>query len=185
MELFRRKGSDGVNMRELAEKAAVNKGLLHYYFKSKEAIFREVFIHHAGLLWSEVREILEGEGELPEKLPLIVERYFALLGRMPSMPAFVLFEVQKDPGMLAKTALKENMMRAAAALTPELRRRGLPPDRAEGLQFLLDLVALTAFTFGMLPGIAKVLKLNKARQAAFLEQRKAHIISVLQQSFRL
>ncbi|TXI76399.1 MAG: TetR/AcrR family transcriptional regulator [Flavobacteriales bacterium] len=36
MKLFRTKGMSGVNMRELAENAGVNKGLLHYYFKTKE-----------------------------------------------------------------------------------------------------------------------------------------------------
>ena len=41
--LFEEKGFDGVSMREIAEEAKVNKGLLHYYFKSKQAVFLGVF----------------------------------------------------------------------------------------------------------------------------------------------
>ena len=32
-ELFLEKGFDGVKMQELADRAEVNKGLLHHYFK--------------------------------------------------------------------------------------------------------------------------------------------------------
>ncbi len=52
-ELFVQHGQHGVNMRELAERAGVNKGLLHYYFKTKESIFREVFQHQAGRLYAQ------------------------------------------------------------------------------------------------------------------------------------
>ncbi|MFT3884027.1 MAG: TetR/AcrR family transcriptional regulator [Flavobacteriales bacterium] len=69
MELFRSKGLHGVNMRELAEKAGVNKGLLHYYFKTKEAIFREVFVQQLALLYQEVGGMLEQEGSLHDKIP--------------------------------------------------------------------------------------------------------------------
>jgi hypothetical protein len=58
----------------------------------------------------------------------------------------------------------------------------LPPVRASGVQFLIDMLSLCAFTFAMLPGIAKVLKFTKAQRAAFLEARKAHIIAIIQQS---
>ena len=32
---------DGARMRSISEKAEINKGLLHYYFKSKEALTHE------------------------------------------------------------------------------------------------------------------------------------------------
>ncbi|MEO8590624.1 MAG: TetR/AcrR family transcriptional regulator [Flavobacteriales bacterium] len=181
MALFRRKGMDGLSMRELAEEAGVNKGLLHYYFKTKEAIFQEVFAHHAGLLWADVLVIVEGPGDLGTKLPRMVDRYFDLLDQYPSLPAFVLFEVQRDPSMLLKTAAKDAMLRAATIVEPELRRLRLPAERASGVQFMLDLVGLCAFTYGMLPGVVKVLGLNKAQRNAFLLQRKTHIIALLQQ----
>lgn len=184
MELFRKKGLDGVNMRELAEKAGVNKGLLHYYFKSKDAIFREVFIRHAGLMWGDILGVIGRPGNLDGKLEEIVGLFFNTMERMPSLPAFVLFEVQRNPALLVKTDVPGIMLQGAAALTEELHRMGLPPGRADGIQFLLDAVALCAFTFGMLPGVSKVLKLNKAQQTAFLAMRKAHVIAVLKNNIR-
>lgn len=183
-ELFRTQGLDGVNMRELAEKAGVNKGLLHYYFKTKEAIFQEVFQHQAGLLYAAITHILQAEGTFEEKVAAIVDRYFTLLAEVPSLPAFVLFEVQRDPRIIVDSPLREVLMRVAAYIGPELRKRKLPPERADGVQFLLDLVALCAFSFAMLPAISGALKLNKAQKAAFIAERKRHILAVLAANYR-
>jgi AcrR family transcriptional regulator len=181
-ELFVKHGHDGVNMRELAEKADVNKGLLHYYFKTKESIFAEVFQHQAGRLYTEVLDIVEGDSPFGRKAEAMIERYFTVLAETPSLPAFVMFEVQRDPGMVAKAPFRDTILRIAALIEPELRRLKLPPVRASGVQFLIDMLSLCAFTFAMLPGIAKVLKFTKAQRAAFLEARKAHIIAIIQQN---
>lgn len=183
-DLFVKHGQQGVNMRELALKADVNKGLLHYYFKTKEAIFQEVFQQHAGRLYSEVLQILEEEGPFEEKIGAMVERYFTLFSETPSLPAFVMFEIQRDPGMIARSPLRETMMKVVEHIGPELKRRKLPEDRNNGLQFLLDMVSLCAFTFAMLPALGKAMKHGKRAQQAFLAQRQQHITSVLKYSLK-
>jgi TetR/AcrR family transcriptional regulator len=42
-ELFSTKGFDGTSVREVAEKAGVNKALIFYYFKNKEEILQSLF----------------------------------------------------------------------------------------------------------------------------------------------
>ena len=42
-EVFLKKGRDGARMQEIADAAGINKALLHYYFRSKERLFRLVF----------------------------------------------------------------------------------------------------------------------------------------------
>jgi len=184
MALFRRKGMDGMSMRELAEAAGVNKGLLHYYFKTKEALFREVFAHQVDLLYAEVGGLLEGPGSVHDKVPLIVDGYFRLLEQLPGLPAFVLFEMQRDPGVFTQTAARKVLFTVMGAVEPELKANGLPAERASGLHFVLDIVALCAFTFGTLPGISKAMKFTKAQRAAYLASRKAHIIAVIQHSLK-
>ena len=41
--VFHEKGFDGARMQEIADKANINKGLLHYYFKSKDVLFEAIF----------------------------------------------------------------------------------------------------------------------------------------------
>ncbi len=40
---FLSKGYEGTRMRSIAERADINKGLLHYYFKTKDALLVHVF----------------------------------------------------------------------------------------------------------------------------------------------
>ena len=42
-EIFLEKGHDGARMQVIADKAGINKALLHYYFRSKDKLFRTVF----------------------------------------------------------------------------------------------------------------------------------------------
>jgi TetR/AcrR family transcriptional regulator len=184
MALFREKGMDGMSMRELADAAGVNKGLLHYYFKTKEVLFREVFGHQVEMLYREVGSLLETPGPLRDKVPVLVDGYFRMLERVPGLPAFVLFEMQRDPSILLKTAVRDILFKVIGTVEPELKSMGLPPERASGVHFVMDIVALCAFTFGTLPGISKAMKLNKAQQTAYLESRRVHIITIIQQGLK-
>ena len=42
-DIFLKKGKDGARMQEIADHAGINKALLHYYFRSKDRLFEEVF----------------------------------------------------------------------------------------------------------------------------------------------
>jgi AcrR family transcriptional regulator len=41
--VFVSKGMDGARMQEIADEAGMNKALLHYYYRSKENLFKAVF----------------------------------------------------------------------------------------------------------------------------------------------
>lgn len=182
--LFREKGMDGVNVRELADAAGVNKGLLHYYFKNKEAILKEVAIREFEEFYRGVKVLLHAPGPLYDKVPALVDSYFQLLERSPGLPAFVLFEMQRDPAILARTTVPALLQQVLTEVEPALKRAKLPPERASGVQFIMDVVGLCAFTFGTLPGLSKLMKFTKAQRAAFLEARKAHIIALVRQGLK-
>ena len=42
-DIFQQKGMDGARMQEIADKANINKALLHYYYRSKQLLFEAVF----------------------------------------------------------------------------------------------------------------------------------------------
>lgn len=49
LELFGRRGYDGVSMRELAAEAGVHSPVIHYYFDSKEALYQACSAHQTAL----------------------------------------------------------------------------------------------------------------------------------------
>ena len=49
-KVFIRNGMAGARMQDIADEAGINKALLHYYFRSKEKLFDEIFRKVAGQL---------------------------------------------------------------------------------------------------------------------------------------
>ena len=43
IDVFLEKGYDGARMKDIADRAKINKALLHYYFRSKENLFVTAF----------------------------------------------------------------------------------------------------------------------------------------------
>ena len=41
--IFQERGFEGARMQEIADKANINKSMLHYYYRSKDNLFFEVF----------------------------------------------------------------------------------------------------------------------------------------------
>ena len=101
-ELFLEKGFDGVKMQELADRAGVNKGLLHHYFKNKQSLFDEVFANAINQLFGKLEKGFDQEGSLKDKINMIVDAYFEMLLSNPKLPIFVFSELNKDPELFHK-----------------------------------------------------------------------------------
>ena len=62
--VFLEKGLAGARMQEIADRAGINKALLHYYFRSKEKLSETVVHQTMGLLIPRLWLVLEAEEEL-------------------------------------------------------------------------------------------------------------------------
>ena len=104
--VFHEKGFDGARMQEIADKANINKGLLHYYFKSKDALFDAIFNMAIKRMSGNINSILKMEISLDEKIDLIIDSYMNLLLRNSSLPRFVITELNKDSDRFIKKYLR-------------------------------------------------------------------------------
>ena len=57
-EIFQQKGMAGARMQEIADKAKINKALLHYYYRSKQLLFEAVFKSAFSLLAPQLNKVL-------------------------------------------------------------------------------------------------------------------------------
>ncbi|MDA0195367.1 MAG: TetR/AcrR family transcriptional regulator [Bacteroidetes bacterium] len=181
LKLFEEKGFEGVKMRTLAEQADVNKGLLHYYFKNKEAVFLQVFQNKASFLYLSLDDILQNEElTFPEKVRLMVDGYFKLISSNPKLPVFVISEVNKNPSLVNEIELPEKITHTMKLLQIELVKIGIKNERA-GFHFLLSLISLCVFPFMMEPMIRKIHQTIPGSMdiSAFMVERRSQIISTL------
>jgi TetR/AcrR family transcriptional regulator len=103
---FAQEGVAGARTDEIARAAGVNKALLYYYFKDKEALYGAVLDFTFTGLRERVFPILDSDLDPGEKIVRYVSAYFDYLAKSPSLPRLVQLE----------------MMRAGRSPSPHLRR---------------------------------------------------------------
>ena len=79
--LFGRVGFDAATTREIAELSGVNKALIHYHFKNKEALLGNVLDRYYGKLARTIQAEFSGEGSLRERMERLIDVYMDFLDK--------------------------------------------------------------------------------------------------------
>ena len=101
-EVFIRKGMDGARMQEIADKAGINKALLHYYYRSKEKLFNAVFEKLSSHIFSKFAPVFDENLPFEEKIRFFYREHLEILRRNPELPAFILNEMNRNPEWMKK-----------------------------------------------------------------------------------
>jgi len=169
-ELFLEKGFDGVKMQELADRAGVNKGLLHHYFKNKQSLFDEVFTQAIDQLFGKIQHSLSIQGGIETKVNSIIDAYFDMLIANPKLPIFVFFELNKNP---EKVEQLFNTQRVAI-LVEGLQKDNNKIDNKKAIHIILTIVSLSVFPFMARPLVLKMVK-NEDNFSQLIEERRPMI----------
>lgn len=79
-ELFGEVGFDASTTREIAERAGVNKALIHYHFRSKDGLLESLLGRYYDLLSETLRAALEkAEGDLRSRFGDLIDAYMEFL----------------------------------------------------------------------------------------------------------
>jgi AcrR family transcriptional regulator len=66
--VFSQMGFDAASMNDITREAGVSKGTIYVYFDSKEELFMELCLHYRDVLFADIYQSLEREGDLRESL---------------------------------------------------------------------------------------------------------------------
>jgi TetR/AcrR family transcriptional regulator len=93
---FSERGFDGARMQAIADKAGTNKALLHYYFRSKEGLFKVTLKDILSNLWADVHRQMDAhqdEKNLRALINAIVSAYITTFAAQPDLPRMVVREI--------------------------------------------------------------------------------------------
>ena len=76
-KVFIKRGFSGTRTQEIADEAGINKSLLHYYFRSKDKLFKAIFQEALGEIEREILTILDSDLELFEKIRFFFLKYIS------------------------------------------------------------------------------------------------------------
>jgi len=173
-EVFIHHGYDGTSMQMIADEAGINKSLLHYYYRSKERLFREIFSRVFSQFIPHLGVIFMSEMTLEQKVHAFAERYIDVFIEHPLIPIFVMQELSKNPEYLTElirnAGINPSMM--MASISQMLEQEGI--YLRDPRHFLVNLIGLCIFPFAARPLVQRMIFDNDddAYNSFLLERKK-------------
>ena len=184
-EVFTQKGMDGAKMQEIADRAGINKALLHYYYRTKEKLYETVARAVIGKAVPVIRQMFEGEQPLEEKIRRFVDFYIGLISHNTFIPVFIISEINKHPDRFFETIFPREMPR------PEVFFRQVEEAAAAGRirpispkHLIVNIISLCVFPFVGKPMLRLVLGMSAGETRLFLEERKTEVTNFVLAALR-
>lgn len=172
--VFQEKGMDGARMQDIANRAGINKALLHYYFRTKDLLFEAVFQKVAGRLFNKFAPVFQEDLSLEEKIRFFYREHITFMKDNPRLPAFLLNEINRHPERIRKMMKNVDFMKLWETLErqhkKELEEYNINFESVP--QIMVSIASLSVFPFaarGILEGIFENLGIDFD---TYIEERK-------------
>lgn len=160
-KVFVERGPSNARMQDIAEEAGITSSLLHYYFRSREQLFAQVFEKEVLRVIPRGRELLESDRPLQEKLARFSEMLIEFHGENPHLAVSVVYEAHYDPDRLqgVREALRAiDLTRLQDQVDRRVSEGTMRSVSAEDL--LTNVVALSVFPVLARPVLQAVLGID-------------------------
>ncbi len=175
-KVFHHRGFFGARMQEIADEAKINKSMLHYYYRSKDQLFKEVFLDSFKKVFPEILKLLGSDVPLFPKIELFVNRYMEILMANPFLPGFVFHEMNNNKEHL------ENIIKDLNIFFPEKMREQIKEAIDKGEirpispeNFVSNMLSLCVFPFIAKPMVFNIFKMEEKQYRDYLETRKKEL----------
>jgi AcrR family transcriptional regulator len=174
--IFQSKGMDGARMQEIANKAGINKAMLHYYYRSKQLLFEAVFKNAFSLLAPQLNAILNDDSSIEDKIKNFTSNYISFIIKHPYLPSFIIQDLNRKPDFILK--LKENkefpnLKKFKKQVALEVEKGIIKPISAE--QLFINILALNIFPFVAKPLIMAFTNTDKKDFKQLMIDRKTEV----------
>lgn len=185
--VFLEKGMAGARMQDIADRAGINKALLHYYFRSKDKLFQIIFQESIQTFLPRIRVLMVESKDLDELIRQFVPTYMDMLRKQPYLAPFIINEINQNPtAMWAIMKGKEDKpipFRAFSTLVErEIASGTIRP--IDPKQLWTHLMGLCIFPFLARPMLTMLLQLDRAQFDRFLDERQEEIIQFITSSLQ-
>ncbi len=184
-DVFVKKGMTGARMQEIADKAGINKALLHYYFRSKEQLFAAVFSEIIKHLLPQLFQIFKAEIPLEVKVYQVAEKYTDFLKDHSELPLFVLYELQRDPDELFRKLDLEtfvDLQPLRDQLKSEYEEGNIRQISLE--HFMMNIISMMIFPLAAKPMFMRIMELDEDKYTEIMEERKREVPTLIMNALR-
>ena len=182
---FVQKGFAGARTQEIADRAGVNKAMLHYYFGSKDALYGEVITSTIEGFFATLRPIFDAQDTSAEdRLRQFIDTYLTFLSENPHMPRLLAQDLlageSKVPGYFVAAQERSGLPRTLPILS--LLQEGIGTGEFAPMDVrhtTISLIGMSVFYFIGKPILDHVLEVDAGGSDEFLAERKRNIADLL------
>ncbi|HZH70300.1 MAG TPA: TetR/AcrR family transcriptional regulator [Flavobacteriaceae bacterium] len=179
-KLFFKEGKFHATTQEIADAAGVNRTLINYYFRSRNALFDLVF--EEAKKEDEKRQEMIVLSDLPvrEKLEQFIDYFFEQAKKYPYREIYMVTQMTRDE-FSACYHKKEHISKLTSKFYVELEQemeKGTI-QKMNPIQFTLNLVALLVFPVSMRPFLKNSFDLDDTEYDKLLSERKEVILKTI------
>jgi TetR/AcrR family transcriptional regulator len=151
---FCERGLDGARMQAIADRAGVNKALLHYYFRSKENLFQVIIHDIASVIWRQIHKDLEdrpGTPDLRTAIKSLVSSYIMTFARQPEIPLVLIrLLINRDKNFLPVVqsiirAIGDEPQRIFSLFEKETKAGTI--KKVDPVQLIMSIMSMIIITF--------------------------------------
>lgn len=171
---FAHNGIAGARLQTIAEEVGVTKAMIHYYYDTKENLFREVFLEAYGTVMENLLNILETDEPLFTKIEQFVDEAIERFHSDPALVDFISNALNKYPEstvQLMKTLIDYD----ASIFEKQLREAASNYEIAsvEADHVVLNMLSLCMFPYAARRFMSELLNMeNEEAYRELLAQRK-------------
>ena len=182
-EVFLEKGKDGARMQEIAQKANINKALLHYYFRSKDKLYETVFRERVFRFLDELFSSVPQTDDIKTVLKEFTANYIDLISTHPELIRFILWEVRQG-GQYMGDALKDIFDKHGFAKFPffEKVQKAINTGTIRPLDpfhLIISVIGMCVYPFIAQPLLENAIPGIQVTSPAFLQKRKEEIFKLI------
>lgn len=173
---FSENGIAGARTDAIARAAHVNKALLYYYYKDKEALYQAVLDDVFTGLRAKVLPILQSDLPPKEKLLEYLGAYFDYIAANPRIPRVVQAEWMRAGGgqrspiqRIAREYFQPIYIKLVEVLREGIAAKDFRP--VNPMDFIPSMVAVIVFYFGTAPAMKTMMKVDPLAPARIAERR--------------
>ncbi len=183
-QLFLEQGFTKTTTDQIAKRAGCNQALVHYYYRTKDRLFNQIFEERAKVILKNFLDVrVNADATFEEKLAMKIEAHFDFLKDNNKLPVFLYNEISGNPERIKSIADKiknipKNMTeQMERELQEEIEKGNIRPISIMDLLFTVICLNITPFL--LQPIMQPALQVEDKEMGMFLENRKKEAVQTI------
>ena len=183
--LFLEKGFSGTSTTEIAKAVGCNQALIHYYFRTKEKLFWDIFSPKMEQVVEYLDAPLDEEVDFLDRIRNIIDFYFGMLELDERLAPFIINELVMHPTRWEY--FRQRFLRSESRTTAyEKFERMVEEEIAKGtirevetIDIMLNIMSLCISTFIIAPKGYAIGECDTSARKEYIEHRKRDITDLV------